>query len=117
MKISDSEMEIMKVIWSHDEAVTSAQIAEDLDTEWKPTTILTFLKRLTDKGIISTEKSGKSNCYKAVITENEYKSRQTEKFLKEFHSGSVKNFLTALFGEKKPTKQEIEEIKEWFEEV
>ncbi len=117
MKISDSEMEIMKIIWSHDGAVTSAQISSELETEWKLTTILTFLKRLTDKGIISSEKAGKSNCYRALMTEKEYKSQQTEEFLEEFHSGSVKNFLAALFGDKKPSKKEIEEIKEWFEEV
>lgn len=110
-------MEIMKIIWSHSDAVTSAQISDELKSEWKPTTILTFLKRLTDKGILISEKHGKSNCYKAVISENEYKSQQTEEFLKEFHSGSVKNFLAALFGDKKPSKKDIADIKEWFEEV
>lgn len=117
MKISDSEMEIMKIIWAHDDAVTSAQIAEELETEWKITTILTFLKRLDDKGIVSSEKIGKTNYYRALISEKQYTSQQTEEFLDQFHSGSVKNFLAALFGDKKPSGKDIEDIKQWFEEV
>ena len=117
MKISDSEMEIMKIIWAHDDAVTSSQIADELETEWKPTTILTFLKRLADKGIVSSDKIGKTNYYKALISEKQYTAQQTEEFLDQFHSGSVKNFLAALFGDKRPSGKDIEEIKQWFEEV
>ena len=117
MKISDSEMEIMKIIWSHEAAVTSAQIAAELKTEWKPTTILTFLKRLTDKGIIASDKVGKTNYYRAIVSEKRYASRQAEEFLDQFHAGSLKNFLAALFCDKKPSGKDIDEIKQWFEEV
>ena len=29
----------------------------------------------------------------------------------------IKSLLTALFGAKEPDKKELEEIKEWFEEI
>lgn len=117
MRISESEMEIMKVIWSENAAVTTADILKKLNTDWKHTTILTFLKRLTDKGAIRTERVGKTNYYSALISENDYKNSKTQEFMTELHSGSIKNFLSALYGDKKPTAQEIKEIKEWFEEV
>lgn len=117
MKISESEMEIMKVIWKKNQAVTTAYILDNLNTSWKHTTVLTFLKRLTDKGAIKTERVGKTNYYSALVSEADYKNDQTREFLTELHSGSIKNFLTALYGDKRPTRDEMDEIKEWFEEV
>ena len=117
MKISESEMEIMKIIWDKGEPVTTAYILDSLKTAWKHTTVLTFLKRLTDKGVLRCEKIGKTNCYSPLMSESEYKNAQTREFMSELHSGSLKNFLTALYGEKRPTKNEIDEIKEWFEGV
>ncbi|MFQ7291062.1 MAG: BlaI/MecI/CopY family transcriptional regulator [Monoglobales bacterium] len=116
MKISDSEMEIMRLIWKKNEAVSAAQLLEELDTDWKQTTVLTFLRRLVDKGVLSLRKEGKTNYYTPLISEDEYKTRQTRGFLKEVHSGSVSNFLTALYGGKKPNKAEMDELKKWFEE-
>ena len=110
-------MEIMNVIWDAGKAVTTADVSEKLTTSWKPTTILTFLKRLTDKGILKAEKSGKTNYYSAIVSREDYKKRQTEEFLNEIHSGSVTSFLAALYGDEKPDKGELEEIKKWFEEV
>ena len=108
MKISDSEMEIMNVIWSGDVELSCADITRRLNTSWKQTTIQTFLKRLCDKKVLNVRKEGKTNFYSARIS---------EEFLNETHKGSVKSLLTALFGAKEPDKKELEEIKEWFEEI
>ena len=116
MKISDSEMEIMRIIWRKNAEVSAAQLLDELTIRWKQTTVLTFLKRLVDKGILSVRKEGKTNYYSPLISENEYKTQQTRGFLKEVHSGSVSNFLTALYGGQKPDKEEMEELKKWFEE-
>ncbi|MDO5397799.1 MAG: BlaI/MecI/CopY family transcriptional regulator [bacterium] len=117
MKISDSEMEIMHAVWTHNGEVTSTMIIDELDTEWKLTTVLTFLNRLVAKGALSRRKEGKTNYYSAAISEKEYKTQQTKSFVKEVHSGSVKNLLAALYGNERPSSKEIEELKEWFEEV
>ncbi|MBP3360490.1 MAG: BlaI/MecI/CopY family transcriptional regulator [Clostridia bacterium] len=117
MKISNSEMEIMNIIWAKDEEVTSAELADILKDTWKPTTIMTFLKRLCDKGILDARKEGKTNFYSANITEDEYKQSTTESFLREFHNGSVTSLLTALVKGKQPDSKELAEIKKWFNEL
>lgn len=117
MKISDSEMEIMKIIWQEGRAVTTADLLGRLESQWKQTTVLTFLKRLADKGVLQVSRAGKANYYEARITEEDYKKQQTQEFLQDMHAGSVKNFLAALYGGEKPGKQELDEIKQWFEEV
>ena len=117
MKISNSEMEIMNIIWRKGEEVTSAELIALLKDTWKPTTIMTFLKRLCDKGILDARKEGKTNFYNANITEDEYKRKTTENFLQEFHNGSVTSLLAALVKGKQPDSKELEEIKKWFNEM
>lgn len=117
MKISNSEMEIMSIIWAKGEEVTSVELADILKDTWKPTTVMTFLKRLCDKGVLSARKEGKTNLYSANITEDEYKQRTTESFLREFHNGSVTSLLTALIKGKQPDSEELAEIRKWFNEL
>ncbi len=117
MKISDSEMKIMKLIWRSENAVTASEVLQEAGEDWKITTALTFLKRLCDKGMLEVTKDGKTNLYRPLITEEEYKRRQSEKFLNDMYSGSVKSFLAALYGNSKPKKSDMDELRKWFEEL
>lgn len=115
-KISDSEMEIMRSIWAAGSPVTSAQLLESLrgDKAWKPTTVLTFLARLVEKGVLKTERQGKAYKYIPLISEIEYKSIETRNFLDEVHNGSIKSFVAALFEGNDMSREEIDELKKWF---
>lgn len=115
MRISDSEMEIMEIIWRKGGEVTSAEVTDSLKEQWKPTTVQTFLKRLSDKGVLEVRKEGKTNFYTAAISTEDYKREQTEDFLRDMHKGSVKSLLASLIGGRKVNKEELTEIKDWFE--
>jgi predicted transcriptional regulator len=118
-KISDAEMEIMKIIWNKNRQVTTADILEELPKEnsWKITTVMTLISRLTDKGILKVTKLGKLNNYSAKITEEEYKAIQADNFLEDMHNGSVKNFIATLFNNKKISKEDISDLKKWLKDV
>ncbi|WP_026885258.1 MULTISPECIES: BlaI/MecI/CopY family transcriptional regulator [Clostridium] len=118
-KISDAEMEIMKIIWKKNDQITTAEILDELPKEnsWKVTTIMTLISRLTEKGILSVTKVGKLNNYFPKITEEEYRAIQTDNFLEDMHKGSVKNFMATLFNNKKISNKDIAELKEWLKEV
>lgn len=118
-KISEAEMEIMKIIWGKNEQITTAEILEKLPKEnsWKTTTVMTLISRLVEKGILSVEKIGKLNHYAAKVAEEEYKAIQTDDFLEDMHKGSVKNFMATLFNHKKLSSKDISELKDWLKEV
>lgn len=118
-KISDAEMEIMKIIWGKNKQLTTADILEELPKEksWKITTVMTLISRLVEKGILDAIKIGKLNHYSARITEDEYKAVQADNFLEDMHNGSVKNFIATLFNNKKISKDDISELKKWLKEV
>ncbi|MCD8390762.1 MAG: BlaI/MecI/CopY family transcriptional regulator [Firmicutes bacterium] len=117
MKISDSEMELMNIIWGSESPATSAGIAESLNTSWSGATIRTFLKRLTEKGVLKMRRDGKVNYYTPLISREDYKKMCAEEFINDMYSGSVKNMLAALYGGEKPTADELREIKDWFENL
>lgn len=115
--LSESELLIMQAVWASGSSVSSSQIQNSLTAKhWKPTTILTFLSRLCDKGLLRAEKNGKSNRYLPLVSQEEYKQFETRAFLKQVHGGSVKSFLAALAEDDGITPTEIEELREWFNE-
>jgi len=116
-KMSDSEKEVMRFVWAAGGSVSSARLLDDLkaiNKAWKPNTVLTFLARLVEKGILTAVRHGRSNEYIPLITENEYIQFETRSFLDSVHEGSVKSFITALYEGNDLTSEEITELKEWF---
>lgn len=119
-KLSDTEMELMKIIWKLDKAVTSTELLKIIETDkgkkWSGQTIATFLSRMVEKQVLSSIKKGRTNYYTYKLTLEEYKQREAEGILNDMYKGSVKKFLSALYYGKKVNKEEIDELKEWFSE-
>ena len=117
-KLSDTEMEIMTIIWGLNKEVTSSELLNIIEIEkgkkWSGQTIATFLSRMVEKGVLTYVKKGRSNYYISLVTKEEYNQREAEGILNEMYKGSVKNFLSALYYGKKMNKKEIDELKEWF---
>ena len=87
-KISDAEMEIMKVIWNNKNPLTSKQIIALIsNNQWKTTTVLTLLSRLVDKGFLKTERQGRNYLYSYILSHKEYNKLCSKKFINEFYQG------------------------------
>lgn len=117
-KLSDSEREIMDIIWNIDRKVTSSEILkifnEGKGKKWSAQIISTFLTRIVDKGILKSDREGRTNYYYYIVNKKEYESNQAENILNNLYEGSLKNFLSALYYEKDMTDEEYKEISEWF---
>ena len=57
-KISDSELEVMKVLWQAKDAIPVTDIREALQKSrgWEATTVKTLVSRLVSKGVVKQEK-------------------------------------------------------------
>ncbi|AEB76017.1 MULTISPECIES: BlaI/MecI/CopY family transcriptional regulator [Clostridium] len=114
-KIPDSELEIMKVIWNNDKSVSSKEIIKIMEDkkEWKQTTTLTLLKRLTNKKIISAEKVKTVTYYTAIIDKKSYLEVETSNFFKKLHGNSLKSFITTLHDNNDITDEDLDELEKW----
>ncbi|MEA4988054.1 MAG: BlaI/MecI/CopY family transcriptional regulator [Anaerovorax sp.] len=120
-KLSETEMEVMQIIWASAHPMTSSELldifARDKGKEWKGQTMATFLARLVEKGVlISTKQQGRTNIYEPCMSPEEYRSQEAKSLLKTLYEGSVKNFLATLYDGKELTKDEIAELRCWFAE-
>jgi len=71
-KISDSELEVMRILWREGRPLSFAEIRKELEskTEWSKSTIQTLVVRLRDKNIISAQ-THYVTLYSPNVTEQE----------------------------------------------
>ena len=110
-------MEIMQVVWAAGRPVTSHEIMEKLPNK-KLTTIVTLAGRLIEKGVLTSEKLGRSHAhqYSALLSEEDYIKVQTRSFLNTVHKGSAKSLLSALFEDEGLTAEDLEELKDYLKQ-
>ena len=115
-RIPESELEIMQIIWKEEAPVSRMTIERALQEKHPlaPTTILTLLTRLCEKGFLSLRKEGRSNLYEPLVTEREYLACESRSFLDRVFGGSVAGFATALC-DSGIKKEELEELKRMLE--
>lgn len=115
-RLPESELEIMQIIWKEEPPVSRMTVERELrkDHPLAPTTILTLLTRLCEKGFLLLKKEGRSNLYEPLITEREYLASESRSFLDRLFDGSVANFATALC-DSGVKKEELEELRRLLE--
>jgi len=116
-RLPDSELELMQAIWHCESPVSRTDIEAHMSKERKlaPTTILTFLTRLCDKGFLSVERHGKINCYTPLISEKEYLAQESRSILNRLYGGSLKAFATSLV-DAGISREELDALRELLEE-
>ena len=118
-QISDAELEIMKIIWGNTEEVTLfPYIMDELAAQGKPcqkNTLIVLLSRLMNKGFLSAKKIGRRNEYTVLVSETEYQTAQTKKFLDKIYEGSAKGLVSTLISGDLLADDEYEELKRLLE--
>lgn len=111
-KITEAELEIMKVLWENKEA-TSLQIIDEVSkmTNWNKNTIKTLISRLVEKQAISVDKNkGNLYLYTPNISIDEYKSEENKNFLKKLYNGSINDMLLTFAKSNELTRKDLEEL-------
>jgi len=112
IKISDAEIEVMKIVWRNN-PVTSNKIVEELSetTSWAPKTVRTMINRLTNKGALNYNQEGKSYLYTPGISNEECVKAETESFLDRMFDGALMPMLTHFAKSQKLSSEDIEKLK------
>lgn len=110
-RLPDAELEVMQAVWSLEAPVTAAAVQQKVPSEWKATSVLTFLSRLCDKGFLSCEKEGRQNQYTPRVTQEEYLQRESRSFVERVCGGSVKNLVASLSDAGALTAHDIDELR------
>lgn len=73
-RISQSELEVMSVLWDAPRALAAADVIARLDSrkDWNDRTVKTLLARLVEKGALSTTQDGRRYLYAPLIAQDAY---------------------------------------------
>ena len=111
-QISESEYEVMKIVWKC-APINTNEITEKLlkTTAWSPKTIQTLIKRLVNKGALTYEKQGRIFVYTPTVKEDEYVGQESRSFLKRFYDGDITAMLSAYIENDRRSDSEIEYLR------
>lgn len=114
-KISDAELEVMRILWREEQAVSFSDIRIELSDKmgWEKSTIATLLRRLQKKGAISIQEK-EIHYYMPNITKDDYITLKKRRLIDKLYDGSTKKFVAALCQNGELTEADIDELKMYF---
>lgn len=117
-RISDTEWEIMRVVWAH-HPITASAIIEHLtrqDPTWHPVTAKTLLNRLVKKGALGYDQDGRAYVYRPLVSERDCVAVESRSFLDRVFAGSIKTMVSHFVEEKQLTPGQVGELKKMLEQ-
>lgn len=111
-QISESEFEIMKIVWKY-APISTNEITEKLlqTTSWSPKTIQTLIKRLVIKGALTYEKQSRVFIYTPLVKESEYIGQESNSFLNRYYNGDITAMLSAYIENDRLSEAEINTLR------
>ena len=115
-KISEAELEVMKVLWRQEKPVSFTDIRVKLHAlkGWEKSTINTLVRRLVEKGVITARELDKRR-YTPNISREAYVQAEEQSLLNKLYDGSAKNFVAALCHRGTLSREDIEELRVFFQ--
>ena len=117
-QVSDSELELLKIIWANGGTALYAHIMEELSKAgrtWQKNTVITLLSRLVEKGILKTHKIGRKNEYTAIVSEEDYQTAQAQTLIDKLYDGNTKGLVSTLVKREMISAKDYEDLKQFWE--
>jgi predicted transcriptional regulator len=112
MHLTNAEEQIMKLLWKLDKAFIRDLLNEFPDPKPAPTTVITLLKRMIDKGFVSYKQYGNSREYFPLIKKADYFSDHLNGLIKDFFNNSTVQFASFFTNETDMNKEELKELRD-----
>ena len=112
MHLTNAEEQIMKLLWRLERAFIRDLLNEFPDPKPAPTTVLTLLKRMIDKGFVSYKLYGNSREYFPLIKKADYFSDHINVLIKDFFNSSTAQFASFFTNETNMNQDELKELRD-----
>lgn len=119
-RISESEWQIMDVVWGDSESgvgVTQAYLMAHLGSKWNKNTVHTFLKRLCDKGYLQVVKEQSPHRYVALVSREACEKEERQSFLDRVYQGSAGRMVAAFVRDGSLSEEEVAQLRRLLDEL
>lgn len=107
------EQQIMEVLWRSNRPLKPAEVLANLKGEHAYTTIMTVLKRMSDKKIVSRKQEGKVYFYCPILNKDQFiESNLSDiygKLVDSYGKIAISNFVEVI----KNNKEDMDALKEY----
>lgn len=112
-ELSKAEWHVLESLWA-DSPKVGSQIVMDMEKQkgWSRSTTLTMLRRMTEKGLISCDSSGRMKNYTPLVGREDAVGKETDSFLKRVYQGSVSMLVNGFVERQKLTSGELAELRQ-----
>lgn len=114
IKPTEGELEILQVLWDKGKATVRdvhEVILETKDAGY--TTTLKLLQIMFEKGLVIRDDSAKTHIYQANVSKEKTQSQFVGKMITSLFGGSSSQLVMQALGSQAPTKEEIDEIQQY----
>ncbi|WP_027329415.1 BlaI/MecI/CopY family transcriptional regulator [Marinimicrobium agarilyticum] len=113
-----SEMQILEQLWQCHEA-TAQTIHDALGGERSVgyTGTLKLMQLMHQKGLLGRRREGRSHVYYPLVDEQNTKASLLSTFIDTTFSGSASSLLMHLLGNKKVSREELDEIRDYLDRI
>jgi len=111
-RISETEWEVMKVVWAHAPLTANDVIARlaAQDPSWHPKTARTLLNRLVKKQALGFERDGRAYLYRPLVAEPDCVAAVADSFLDRVFGGALEPMLAHFVERRKLAPAERREL-------
>ncbi len=119
--LTNTEMQIMELLWSSEKPMTFREIMDVAATQWKKKwkaqTLNTYLNGLQKMKMIRAKQSKTSpyNEYCPMCTKEQHIHKWTKEMVETCYDNSFGRFVSAFIGDGKLSKEDAEELKKLLE--
>jgi BlaI family penicillinase repressor len=117
-KISDAEWTVMKVLWERGTS-TLAEVVKELEGRlaWKPRTVQSLIRRLTDKGALAVEAVGREFRYSPAVAQDQCQHEESVSFLDRVFNGRLTPFVAGMMEREEVSKDDLTALREMLAEA
>jgi len=117
-KPTESELEILSILWEMKEA-SVRQVHERLSKtkETGYTTTLKIMQIMHSKGMVTRDEQNRSHIYSPATNQKETQNSLLKNLVKTAFGGSAQNLVMQALGQENPSKQELEEIRAFLDQL
>lgn len=112
-RISESEWEVMTVVWGSGPAPASDIVAILAERKgWHSRTTRTLIDRLVKKKVLQVDTAGPRNLYMARMAMEDAVRQESQSFINRVFSGEPAAMLMHFVGQAKLSKKDIQKLKD-----
>jgi BlaI family penicillinase repressor len=117
-KPTESELEILQILWEKGDC-TVRDVHEILEKNKDAgyTTTLKLMQIMLEKGLVSRDTSSKTHIYRSLVNQQKTQQHLVNKMIDNVFNGSATRLVMQALGNHKASKEEINSIKAYLEEI